>query len=542
MSELYAKRPKALLVSDIKLSPDEGEACAVDEARLRIKRAGVNPAQLSFRIYKKSIDARKKQDIKLVYSVAAYASDVIKVTPEKLGALGIKELPDEDINIELGKEKMTAPPLVVGMGPAGMLAALLLAEHGYAPIVIDRGDNVAERSRINKRFIETGALDTESNVQFGAGGAGTFSDGKLMTRINDPKIAYVLRRFCEFGAPEQILTSARPHIGTDNLVTMVDNLLSYVEGKGGTLLYRCRLDGLRENPSGGITAYTTRGEIECSSVILATGHSARDTYKMLIDSGYAVDAKAFSVGVRVEHRREDIDRALYGDMAGHPALGSAEYHLSDTRGERGVYTFCMCPGGTVVAGASEEGGVVVNGMSNFLRDGRNSNSAVLVSVNREDYGATPMGAIEFQRRIERLAFAKGGSDYSAPIQTMGDFMKDKCGSEPSSVLPTYRDGKVRCADINEILPPFVCEGLKRGFSAFERKLEGFSMGSALITAAETRTSAPVRILRTEDMTAIGHHLVYPSGEGAGYAGGITSAAVDGIRSALALMRRFAPLT
>ena len=339
-----------------------------------------------------------------------------------------------------------------------------------------------------------------------------------------------------------LFSSARPHIGTDNLVSMVDNLLAYVESRGGTLMYRCRLDGLRENPSGSITAYTTRGEIECSSVILATGHSARDTYKMLIDSGYAVDAKAFSVGVRVEHRREDIDRALYGDMAGHPALGSAEYHLSDTRGERGVYTFCMCPGGTVVAGASEEGGVVVNGMSNFLRDGRNSNSAVLVSVNRDDYGATPMGAIEFQRRIERLAFAKGGSDYSAPIQTMGDFMNDKCGSEPTSVLPTYRDGKVRCADINEILPAFVCEGLKRGFSAFERKLEGFSAGSALITAAETRTSAPVRILRTEDMTAIGHDLVYPSGEGAGYAGGITSAAVDGIRSALALMRRFAPLT
>ncbi len=542
MSELYATEQKGLLVSDIKLSPDEGEECAIDAAKLKIKRAGLNPAQLSFRIYKKSIDARKKQDIKLVYSVAAHAAGNIRVNPEKLKALGIKELPGEDIDIEFGKEKMGARPLVVGMGPAGMLAALLLSENGYAPIVIDRGDPVAERSRINQRFIETGALDTESNIQFGAGGAGTFSDGKLMTRINDPKIAYVLRRFCEFGAPQQILTSARPHIGTDNLVTMVDNLLSYVESRGGTLLYRCRLDGIRENPSGTITAHTTRGDIECSSVILATGHSARDTYKMLIDSGYAVDAKAFSVGVRVEHRREDIDRALYGDMAGYPALGSAEYHLSDTRGERGVYTFCMCPGGTVVAGASEEGGVVVNGMSNYLRDGRNSNSAVLVSVNREDYGGTPMGAIEFQRRIERRAFAKGGSDYFAPIQTMGDFMSGKSGSEPTSVLPTYRDGKVRCADMNEILPPFVCEGLKRGFAAFERKLEGFSAGSALITAAETRTSAPVRILRTEEMTAIGHDLVYPSGEGAGYAGGITSAAVDGVRSALALMRRFAPLT
>ena len=541
MSDICKCKMSGVLISDIKLTLDEGEQSAIDEAKLRLKRAGLNPAQLCFCIYKKSVDARKKSDIKLVYSVAAYAKEPFFADAQRLAKHGIKEHTDEDIKIEIGDRELKAPPLVVGMGPAGMLAALLLAENGYAPIVIDRGNSVSERCKVNRRFVEDGVLDTESNIQFGAGGAGTFSDGKLMTRINDPKISYVLKRFFEFGAPEAILTSARPHIGTDNLVKMVDNLLSHVEALGGKVIYRCRLDGIRENSCGTLTAHTTHGEIECSSIILAPGHSARDTYTMLMNSGYAIDAKAFSVGVRVEHKREDIDKALYGDMAGHPALGAAEYHLADTRSDRGVYTFCMCPGGTVVAGASEDGGVVVNGMSNYARDGENSNSAVLVSVMREDYGGAPMAAIEFQRRIERAAYRAGGSDFYAPVQTLGDFMNGRCGTEPTSVRPSYRDGRVRCADMNDVLPEFVNEGLKRGFESFDKKLAGFADPHAVITAAETRTSAPVRILRTEDMTAIGHALVYPCGEGAGYAGGITSAAVDGVRAALAFMRRFAPL-
>lgn len=541
MSDVCKRRMSGVLVSDIKLSLDDKEASAIDEAKLRLKRAGVNPAQLCFCIYKKSVDARKKNDIKLVYSVAAYASEPMLFDEQRLKKHGIKEHTDEDILIERGEQKLSTPPLVVGMGPAGMLAALLLAEEGYEPIVIDRGDSVADRCRINKSFIESGVLDTESNIQFGAGGAGTFSDGKLMTRINDPKISYVLRRFFEFGAPESILTSARPHIGTDNLVKMVDNLLAHVEELGGKVMYRCRLDGIRENTDGTLTASTSCGEIECSAIILAPGHSARDTYKMLMDRGYAIDAKAFSVGVRIEHKREAIDRALYGDMAGHPALGAAEYHLADTRGQRGVYTFCMCPGGTVVAGASEDGGVVVNGMSNYKRDGENSNSAVLVSVMKEDYGATPMAAIEFQRRIERAAFAAGGGDFYAPVQTLGDFMDQRSGTEPTSVRPSYRDGRVRCADMQDVLPKFVTDELCRGLSSFDRKLSGFADPCAVLTAAETRTSAPVRILRTEDMTAIGHPGIYPCGEGAGYAGGITSAAVDGVRAALAFMKRFAPI-
>jgi uncharacterized FAD-dependent dehydrogenase len=278
----------------------------------------------------------------------------------------------------------------------------------------------------------------------------------------------------------------------------------------------------------------------CSSVVLATGHSARDTYKMLLENGYLIEAKPFSVGVRIEHLRENIDKALYGDMAGHPRLGKGEYHLSDTTGDRGVYTFCMCPGGEIVAAASEEGGVVVNGMSRRARDGKNSNSAIAVSVRKTDFDGTPMGAIEFQRWIERNAFAQGGGDYYAPIQTVGDFLSGKVGSEPTRVLPTYRDGRVRTADMNGILPEFVCRELKLGIRSFDRKIKGFASESAILTGAETRTSAPVRIMRNEELLAVGKENVYPCGEGAGYAGGITSAAIDGIRIALKIMERFAP--
>ena len=277
-----------------------------------------------------------------------------------------------------------------------------------------------------------------------------------------------------------------------------------------------------------------------SALLIATGHSSRDTYKMLLDSGYVIEAKSFSVGVRIEHLRENIDKALYGDMAGHPKLGKGEYHLSDTSSGRGVYTFCMCPGGEVVAAASEEFGVVVNGMSENARDGRNSNSAVAVSVRQSDYDGTPMGAIEFQRRIERSAFIEGGRDYYAPIMTVGDFLEGKYGSEPTSVLPTYRNGCVRVASFDKIFPQFVVDELRLGLRSFDRKLSGFAKSDAILTGAETRTSAPVRILRGEDLCAIGKKNIYPCGEGAGYAGGITSAAIDGIRVALKIMEQFSP--
>ncbi len=541
MSNTKKNVTEGFLVSGIKLSLDASESDVFRIAASEMKRAGINPARLRFRIYKKSIDARKKNDINLVYSVAAYSDEPLRIDFQRLSKLGIKPISDEGISLNIGTEKMRARPLVVGMGPAGMFSALLLAEQGYCPIVIDRGDCIKDRCALNRRFIDQGVLDCESNIQFGAGGAGTFSDGKLMTRINDPRISYILRRLCDFGAPEEILTAAKPHIGTDLLVGVVDRLLNHIEKLGGEVIYRCRLDGIRENRDGTLTALTTKGEIECSALVLAPGHSARDTYEMLLKEGYAIDAKAFSVGVRIEHLRADIDRALFGDYAGHSALGAGEYHLSDTTGERGVYTFCMCPGGQVVAGASEFGGVVVNGMSNYARDGRNSNCAVAVSVNKEDYGATPLGAIDFQRAIERAAYEAGGGDFYAPYQTLGDFMNGRVGSEPSRILPTYRDGKVRSASIDKLFPSYITEGLKRGFSSFDRKLCGFAASDAIITGVETRTSAPVRILRGDEMTAIGHSLVYPCGEGAGYAGGITSSAVDGVRAALAVMARFAPM-
>lgn len=528
------------LVSGISLPPDvnENEACSI--AASELKRAGINPAQLHFSVYKRSVDARKRSDVRLVYSVAArFDSPRSAFLPKANGKYRISALEDAEMHITHGSTPMGAPPLVVGMGPAGLFGALLLAENGYAPIIIDRGDSIEERSRKYELFSRLGILDVESNIQFGAGGAGTFSDGKLLTRINDAKVGYVLRRFCDFGAPEEILTAAKPHVGTDLLLGIVDGMLRRIEELGGRVCYRTRLEGISELPDGRISACTSKGEIECSSLLLAVGHSARDTYKMLLESGYAIQAKPFSVGVRIEHLRERIDEALYGDMAGHEKLGKGEYHLSDTSSGRGVYTFCMCPGGEVVAAASEEGGVVVNGMSRNARDGRNSNSAVAVSIFTSDHDGTPMGAIEFQRRIERAAYAEGGRDYCAPIQTVGSFLgtgENKIGS----VLPSYRDGKVKEGSVDRVLPDFVCNELRRGIVSFERKLSGFSAPDAILTAAETRTSAPVRILRTEELRALGKGNVYPCGEGAGYAGGITSAAIDGIKVALKIMEQFAP--
>ena len=430
--------------------------------------------------------------------------------------------------------------LVVGAGPAGLFAALTLARAGAAPIILERGGSVEERIEKIDGLRNFGVLDTETNVQFGEGGAGTFSDGKLNTQVNNPLISRVLGDFVEFGAPEEIMLSAKPHIGTDRLLEVVDRMLSRIEELGGRVLYRCRLDGISEMADGSIVAKTTKGELHCSSLVLALGHSARDTYAMLMQNGYAMEAKPFSVGVRIEHLQSKIDEALYGTWAGHPRLGRGEYHLSDTTSGRGVYTFCMCPGGQVVAAASEEGGVVVNGMSVYARDGKNANSAVCVSVRPEDYGATPEKAIAFQRSLEQAAFRVGGSDYYAPIQTVGDFLTGIKGTEPSTVLPTYRDGKVRCVSMDQILPSFAVEELRRGLRSFDRKLSGFACPDAVLSGVETRTSAPVRILRDDQMRALGHTNVYPCGEGAGYAGGITSAALDGIRVAERLMARFQP--
>ncbi len=537
---------KTIYVLDgISVSPYENEAKVIELAIKKLKSVGVNTADCELNIVKKSVDARKKDDIRLVYSVSVAKPSAVARDCARFERLGARAVSCDELVVKTGEEKMTARPLVVGMGPAGLFCALILAENGYRPIIIDRGDSVADRVRAHDRFCTERVLDPESNIQFGAGGAGTFSDGKLLTRINDAKCSYVLQTLRRFGAPEEVTVKAKPHIGTDVLRKVVDNILCEIERLGGEVIYRCKLTDLESLPCGNVRAVTTKGELECSAVVLALGHSARDTYEMLIKKNFSIAPKPISVGVRIEHKRSFIEEALYGKFAGLEALGAAEYALSDTKGERGVYTFCMCPGGEVVAAASEVGGVVVNGMSVYARDGENSNSAIAVSIRPDDFeaveGNLALGAIAYQRRIERAAFKAGGGDYSVPVQTVGDFMSGRSGREPYEVFPTYMGGdSFKCADMKDVLPSYVCDSLRYGLNSFDKKIKGFAMDGALLSGAETRTSAPVRILRGEDMRAIGMGNIYPCGEGAGYAGGITSAAVDGIKIALALAARFAP--
>ena len=535
-----------LLIGGLRVSIDDAEDVILKKAEEKMKRAGIKTSTLHFRLYKKSIDARKRSDIRFECTVLAEGELPQKLlTEQRLAKADARILHEDDLSVQLGSSPLKARPLVVGMGPAGLFAALMLARNGYAPILIDRGAPVEERARDVMRFRNEGILNTDSNIQFGAGGAGTFSDGKLITRINDPRCNFVLNTFVLHGAPNEILYRAKPHIGTDVLRNVVSSILNEIEKLCGEVVYHCCMTDVSKSTDGTLRVKTTTGEILCGALILAPGHSSRDTYFRLIEKGFAIEPKPISVGIRVEHLQSDIDEALYGSFAGHPNLSPAEYALSDTRGARGVYTFCMCPGGEVVAAASEEGHLVVNGMSYHARDLTNANSAVAVSIGCEDFetinGSRALGAISFQRKIERAAYISGGGDYFAPIMTMGDFLEGKRGTEPSRILPSYRSGAVRVADFGDIFPDYVRDSLRYGFQSFGKKLQGYDAKDAVLTAAETRTSAPVRILRDpQTLTAIGNPEIYPCGEGAGYAGGITSAAVDGIRSAQSLMARFAP--
>ena len=539
------EKKRQILVDSIRVPLDATESAIIQKAREKMKRAGLPTSTLHFRLYKKSVDARRREEIRFVCSAVAEGEIAPERYPvERLRRADARLLTVESLSPVAGDEELYARPLVVGMGPAGLFAALLLAREGYAPLLIDRGGDVKERTASVERFHREGVLNVESNVQFGAGGAGTFSDGKLITRINDPRCGFVLETLVEAGAPEEILTRAKPHVGTDLLREVVDRMLSRIVSLGGEIRYHCRMEDFSPSSEGGLLVDTSCGRIHCGAMILAPGHSARDTYVRLLEKNFAIEPKPISVGVRAEHLQVDIDTALYGDFAGDPRLGPAEYSLSDTRGERGVYTFCMCPGGEVVAAASEEGGLVVNGMSHHARNGRNANAAVAVSVGCEDYapveGSRALGAIEFQRSIERAAYAAGGGEYVAPVMTLGDFLEGKRGTEPSRVQPSYRGGRTRVGDFSEVFPSFVVESLRYGFRSFGKKLSGYDAPDTVLTAAETRTSAPLRLLRNgETLTAVGQDRIYPCGEGAGYAGGITSAAVDGLRVAEALISRFA---
>lgn len=529
-----------ILIKDIRLPMTEGEERAICEAKKRVRRIGGSVSARDFEIYRSSIDARHRDKITIVWSVTASVDAVPDA--DTLREAGISVLADGTVSPIRGEERMDARPVVCGFGPAGMFSALLLAESGYRPIVIERGDDTEERIRSVERFYREGRLDTESNIQFGAGGAGTFSDGKLVTRINDPRCRYVLRRFHELGAPREVLTRAKPHVGTDVLRTVVSNMRDRIRSLDGEIRFRTKLIGISCASDGTVTAvHTSAGDIPCGALVLATGHSARDVYSMLIGRGCGLIEKPFSVGLRIEHLKSDIDAAMYGSAELAERLGGAEYACSHRRDGRAVYTFCMCPGGEVVAAASEEGGVVVNGMSRHARNGKNSNSAIAVSVTPEDCRELG-GTVAFQRMIERRAFELGGSNYCAPVQTVGDFLSGKMGSCPTRIRPSYMETgeKVRLAELGALFPKEITDMLRLGIRRFGGEIKGFSAPDAWLTGAETRTSAPYRIPRSELGTADGHPNLYPCGEGAGYAGGITSAAVDGIEQASRIIERYAP--
>ena len=525
----------SFIVDGIRLSVMAAEEEAFSAAAAALRRAGVRAGDFSFHIRKKSVDARHRGDVSFVYSVIADAEITAAPDAKRLAAAGVKIAEDEPMTLTFGTERLTAPIHIVGFGPAGMFCALLLAENGYRPVVCERGADVDARVKAVERFLDTAVLDENTNVQFGAGGAGTFSDGKLTTRIGDPLCSYVLRRFTEFGAPEDILYRAKPHVGTDNLREVVRRLDAKIRALGGEIRYETRVTDVADH-----ALFVDGAEEKSGATVLAVGHSARDLYEKLLADGFSIVPKAFSCGVRVEHLQSELDEAMYGDFANKYGLGHAEYALSYREGERGVYSFCMCPGGYVMASASENGGVVTNGMSNYRREGRNANAAIAVSVLPEDYGNTPRGAIAFQRSLEREAFRAGGGAFRAPAQLMGDFLSGKSGTEPRRILPTYANGNVEVTDLHGVLPPFITSMLETGFRRFGRTIRGFDAPDVLLTGVETRTSAPIRILRGDDYIAPGFTGIYPAGEGAGYAGGIMSAAVDGIRVALAIMRRFAP--
>lgn len=524
-------------INEIKLSLEE------DEKELNIKAAKIlriNEKYIkTLTIFKKSVDARKKDDIHFTYSVDVEISLDENQIVSKCKSNKVMLTKPYHYEIPECKRVSKYRPIIVGFGPAGMLAGIILAEAGLRPIILERGKGIDERQKDVNEFWTKRRLDEESNVQFGEGGAGTFSDGKLTTGIKSPFIRKVLTELYEAGAPEEILYSSKPHIGTDRLAIVVKNIRKKIERLGGEVRLECKLEKLivYNKFVQGVT-YSHKGEcidIEADSVIMAIGHSARDTVEMLYKLGAEIIQKPFSVGARIEHPQSLINKAQYGKFAGHPKLGAADYKLAcHGLHERGAYTFCMCPGGTVVAAASEKEGVIVNGMSSLARDGENANSALLVGIEPKDFPSEhPLAGIYYQREIEHRAFELAGGDYRAPAQLVGDFLKGEKSTQLGNVNPTCPTG-VSLTNLDDCLPQKVSATMKSAIVEMDKRLNGFNFYDAVLTAPETRSSSSVRILRDE-FCQCNISGVYPCGEGAGYAGGIVSAAVDGIKCAHAVL-------
>ena len=555
-----------LRVNDIRVSLLKEKTlkeCVAD--KLGIKNNALRKVQVLHR----AVDARRKNNIGLLYHVMAEADVPDSAGKKMLRRPGVGIfVPAQPEAPQLGEVPMAERPVIIGAGPAGLVAALELAKYGYRPLVLERGRALEKRVEDVDRFWRNGTFDPVSNVQFGMGGAGTFSDGKLTTRVNDPVMADILQAFVKAGAPKEILTEHKPHVGTDKLRAMVQGLAGEIERRGGEI--RCEaqvMDFLvKDNRLTGLLLHDGT-VLPTEAVVLACGHSARDTYKALASRGIGMEAKAFAIGVRVEHPQVLIDKAQYGDFAGHPRLGAADYalvyHTEDKK--RVAYSFCMCPGGQVVAAASENGGVVVNGMSLYQRDSGIANSALVVNVTPDDFGTDPLAGVMFQRKYERMAFMAGGQNYKAPAQSVQSFLQGtqptlrdaqkyleemagqnkktgpvkQAGMSFSPPMPSYRPGVTEAA-LESVLPAFVADTLKQGIRYFGRKIQGFDGPSGILTGVETRTSAPLRIVRGTDYQSVTHAGLYPCGEGCGYAGGIMSAALDGYHVARAIMKKYKP--
>ncbi len=524
-----------LRITELKLPLDHSD----NLKNALLARLGINAEQLvSYKIFRQGFDARKRNGVLLVYTVDVETTNEQEITKRLADDPHISLTPSCAYHfVTKAQGKLLQRPVIIGTGPCGLFAGLILAQMGFRPIILERGKEVRERTKDTFGLWRKGVFNPESNVQFGEGGAGTFSDGKLYTQIKDPNHygRKVLTEFVKAGAPDEILYVGKPHIGTFRLVTVVENIRATIESLGGEIRFQSRVDDILLD-NGQVRGVVINGgeTIACEHVVLAVGHSARDTFKMLYDRGVYIEAKPFSIGFRIEHPQSMIDKCRWGSQAGHPLLGAADYKLvHHCKNGRSVYSFCMCPGGTVVAATSEAGHVVTNGMSQYSRNERNANSGIVVGITPEDYPGHPLAGIDFQRSLEARAFKLGGETYEAPGQLVGDFLANRPSSVLGTVQPSYTPG-VHLGDLNSALPDYAITAIREALLAFDKKIKGFAMNDAVLTGVETRTSSPIRIKRNEHFQSMNVKGLYPAGEGAGYAGGILSAAVDGIKVAEAL--------